>query len=1102
MSFIFSQVNPSKTGNAATPFGAGDFYGAALDEGIHSQTFESIWRMSEYHLAGDFDEETNPLLPTAEANHQAQQAGLDLKFSIDPTLDEFNLLMNRKIAERDRQTILSSGADNIMRSAGAMGVGFLGSLLNPLDLGLMFLPVVGEAAKAEAVGAKFAGVGGKIAAGLERGLVTEEQLAKAGIAFKGYTAAAVTGSVGMATIEIPRFLAAKEDQTKFSSDEFFTNVALGGLFGIGMHGLGQIFKAALKAHGKLTPETHENMGVAATEDFLNGDVIDPVRVAHLDDHVNEIAASDSDFSDMTAKADLSDPTARLTEQGIIREKLKWDEPQDVKLVAATLTLEDRRVFTGVTHATAYNNALDAGITEAQLETAYPGFLNKEGKVVTRDNAVINNEGKGLAEDFKFNETALEPATPESKTKVANEQLESYRSHEEAKATEVSKQRDQEIAGSRTLEDPTVHTYTGEVSELDAEIAKIDSEIDELKSELEDFEDAGDFELDPRISGDVANIAPHLGNRTLFGTLDQYPILKDLNAFSIWGKDLQELMVDMVEGETIQLRGGVKGEVVIDPRMLVGLRAHDKQLIVDLHNFMFEHTQHESGLFKKNGKLDNNHLDEHLEFEGEYGVLQDLVVTNPKIGQELTDIFVRFQTRNPKKFSEAMDNMGFLLLNANKYKGKFIPVSQALDNSAYVGVDTPTLDLGITLPGLPEPAITGTWWEGAIEEFKGQILTVTDEGRFREKGTYVAINEKFIRSSRQVLTDPDFIMRPNNLRKKYSFINNILETASDKLTPKQIEILNEIKMLIEIDPDVGKIDFANIKNFDRIIPLDIWKSALPKLEPNAKPEWKAGDFTFAAEQLIPELEPLFKELYALDPTLKDVSIEFNEKLLSEEGAAGMYRGSKDRIEISTEHATAETIVHEMIHASAVKRLRKDINSVSTERILETEGERYLLNLQRYAKASKNEGFKEIVEAYLRTLEHHATKTGDRSAITNANILWEDFQIKTNEPQYGLLNLDEFISEGLSNRSFQKYLNGIQAGKQTMFTKFMNAIKNVFDLGVKKIEGSSVLDQLLSGYEKALKQEPSRAGELVDNLPRATVDDINKNVLAQVSNCLLL
>jgi len=278
MSMLFSTVNGSALPSAKSDIPSSTFYSTAFEQGIKEQFLTSLYRMSEYSLAKEYDPELNPYIPRKEAIDWAKNEGVNINFDYDPTSDEMSLLVERKIAENDRQAILAAGTTGAGRIAGRMGVQFLGSILSPVDLPLMFLPIVGSGAKA----VQATSVVSRIAA---RGLVTEEVLAARGLAMKGYTAAIIEGTVGQAITEIPLMISNQQSEIDYTGSDFVTNIALGGVFGAGINTLRLGVNGIRNMQRRLTPETQENMMAGAQDDFLRGRDIDPGRYVDLDDEV-------------------------------------------------------------------------------------------------------------------------------------------------------------------------------------------------------------------------------------------------------------------------------------------------------------------------------------------------------------------------------------------------------------------------------------------------------------------------------------------------------------------------------------------------------------------------------------------------------------------------------------------------------------------------------------------------------------------------------------------------------------------------------------------------------------------------------------------------
>lgn len=528
MSFIFSQVNGSHIGNAATPIDPETYYGTALESGIHNSVFASIYRFSEYDQTTTPDPELNPMVSKEDANHLAQSNGLSsLKFTEDKPLDEVSLLIDRHSKERDRGIILSEGNTGTFRGAGAMGVGFLGSMLNPLDLALNFVPIVGTAGKAESLAKA-----GFVARAMSRGLVTAETLESAGLGLKGYTAAVVNGAVGNAMSEIPLMIANRQDQTGYTAEEFGLAVGLGAVFGGGLHTVGLALKPfserlgkAKTLHENLSPETHDNMAAAALEDFVQGREIDPGRLLYLDETLRETQLRLGEMIHISRSPDV--PAASAPSKGYLVE-VDFQDPELVK----DMGLENKFMLTrNASVGQVGEGGVDPGkvpikgakmIGEPEGEWRVTSFSNddptyhhtfdtyedakkyidylaeingEEGVVTTKELSAKQQVEQSIpqSDDIKSllktydEQVALGNIAPNESvrdslgTDANKESIDAYKTHEEQKKQHVEKQREQEIQQGRTIENPEQHVYHQDVdpkieTALDEEIANLEHEL--------------------------------------------------------------------------------------------------------------------------------------------------------------------------------------------------------------------------------------------------------------------------------------------------------------------------------------------------------------------------------------------------------------------------------------------------------------------------------------------------------------------------------------------------------------------------------------------------------------------------------------------------
>src|SRR5882724_10322623 len=140
MSYSLPQIDPETSGQVTQMYVPFDRYiSASFDQGQHDSAFNSVMRMEEMHL--DNVDESSPMLTPEQAQ---QQYGVgDLKFDQPIRQVAAQTMAQRKKQEMDRNFFMSQGSSKA-RFLPGMAASMLGGVSNPLDLGLMFLPVVGE----------------------------------------------------------------------------------------------------------------------------------------------------------------------------------------------------------------------------------------------------------------------------------------------------------------------------------------------------------------------------------------------------------------------------------------------------------------------------------------------------------------------------------------------------------------------------------------------------------------------------------------------------------------------------------------------------------------------------------------------------------------------------------------------------------------------------------------------------------------------------------------------------------------------------------------------------------------------------------------------
>lgn len=179
--------------------------------------------------------------------------GIPGKLVFDQDIREEAAIMryNLKQGEIDRlEKIQNFSETGITSEVLGLGADIVGSLLDPVQLGSMFIPVVGEA-RAASWTAKLGKVGGRAAVGI------------------------VEGAVGAALTEGPRqalLAASPYEQPENRFTEALGNIALGGVMGGGLHaGTGLI--GDLITSRRISPKTHVTALQTGIGQLLSGEEV-------------------------------------------------------------------------------------------------------------------------------------------------------------------------------------------------------------------------------------------------------------------------------------------------------------------------------------------------------------------------------------------------------------------------------------------------------------------------------------------------------------------------------------------------------------------------------------------------------------------------------------------------------------------------------------------------------------------------------------------------------------------------------------------------------------------------------------------------------------
>lgn len=211
-----------------------DVLGATARQTITELPIPSVVRMAELGNA----QLTGQRIDAASARQRIADAGLQGRLSVSDegmTSEALNILIERKRNEIKRQEVLSRSPGGFAMGAARLGTAFAASLMDPLNVGLAFVPVVGEARYMRYL-ANARGVLGRTAV-------------RAGVG-------AAEGAVGAALVEPLVYAAKTHEQADYDFTDSLLNVAFGTVFGGGLHAVaGGVGDAARAVRPRVEPNT-------------------------------------------------------------------------------------------------------------------------------------------------------------------------------------------------------------------------------------------------------------------------------------------------------------------------------------------------------------------------------------------------------------------------------------------------------------------------------------------------------------------------------------------------------------------------------------------------------------------------------------------------------------------------------------------------------------------------------------------------------------------------------------------------------------------------------------------------------------------------------
>jgi hypothetical protein len=328
--------NPNFISRPPDP-GVVDLFKTVGWESLYHSPFHAVQRWSELTLEKNIPTSAYPVrkLDPDELN---QKYGLGGQLKFDEPMYEAaaQVMYRRKVDENDRAYLIASGQNTGMRSAGSFGVGMAATLLDPINVAAMFIPVVGEARVA-----RFAQQFG--------GGALKQRLIQG----------AVAGGVGAAMVEPFILLPALQEQANYSIKDSALNLgfgaALGGMLHAGLGAIGDRLR-------RVKPRDADTLFESALNNVLKDEpVTAPAKVAEFIDELNperiqSAAYRLEDGTILTGKGhpgiimEYGETHLHGAEDGFVTDQGRFvsrQEAYDIAKVADQFSPEYKKIYGGI-----------------------------------------------------------------------------------------------------------------------------------------------------------------------------------------------------------------------------------------------------------------------------------------------------------------------------------------------------------------------------------------------------------------------------------------------------------------------------------------------------------------------------------------------------------------------------------------------------------------------------------------------------------------------------------------------------------------------------------------------------------------------------------
>ena len=339
-----------------------DEYSAGLGESLYQTAREALIRsptlsvvrageLSQAMEAGRGPEEISPeeamagvqpvaapdRLDALTARQKIKESGVKLEVPDDGiNVKALDILIERKQDEMRRNDIIQRGPTGFVAGTAKFGTAFAASILDPINVGTAFVPIVGQARYAQLL-ARAGTTGSRVLPRLAVG--------------------AAEGLAGAALVEPIIYGSAKFEQADYGMLDSALNIGFGAVFGGGLHVLGGSGADFYRAYRNKPDPFNRLLGLST----------DQIKQVY---EVDALVAQGINSPEQVIEIAQKYPQSVLRAAGLIRDTGSIDrQGQDVALPRGTIYGEDTQVSIGQTKVAAQWAVVDLVDVEAAMTKA-------------------------------------------------------------------------------------------------------------------------------------------------------------------------------------------------------------------------------------------------------------------------------------------------------------------------------------------------------------------------------------------------------------------------------------------------------------------------------------------------------------------------------------------------------------------------------------------------------------------------------------------------------------------------------------------------------------------------------------------------------------